>query len=180
MKLIVKIILVVFVCLMVTKGYAQKVVVDKGRFIIDASGIEHTTTKKARGTDGTNDTWGTQSIDYISSWVSNEKVYYKFEVSAVDEAQDVTWKEAVDACEKSTRDGGDWRLPTQRELMLISVLLPELKQVGCLFSNSFYWAATEYINFPYQTANSMSWGKASGMSKDVNATVRARCIRELD
>ena len=45
---------VVLCCLTVAAGYAQEVVKENGKIIIDASAIRHTKVKKARATDGTN------------------------------------------------------------------------------------------------------------------------------
>ena len=71
------------VCLTATVGYAQEVLVENEKIIIDASAIPHTRVKKARTTDGNNITLGTNNAANISSVVSDDKVYYKFELLAV-------------------------------------------------------------------------------------------------
>lgn len=68
----------ILVCLTATVGYAQEVLVEDGKIIIDASAIPHTRVKKARATDGNNTTLGTNTATNISSVVSDDKVYYKF------------------------------------------------------------------------------------------------------
>lgn len=68
----------ILVCLTATVGYAQEVLVEDGKIIIDASAIPHTRVKKARATDGTNTKRGTNNASNISSVVSDDKVYYKF------------------------------------------------------------------------------------------------------
>ena len=58
---------VVLCCLTVAAGYAQEVVKENGKIIIDASAIRHTKVKKARATDGTNARLGTDdALNYVS------------------------------------------------------------------------------------------------------------------
>lgn len=61
------------VCLTATAGYAQQVLVENGKIVIDASAIPNTQVKKARTTDGTNTKRGTNDATNISSVVSDEK-----------------------------------------------------------------------------------------------------------
>ena len=58
------------VCLTATAGYAQQVLVENGKIVIDASAIPNTQVKKARTTDGTNTKRGTNDATNISSVVS--------------------------------------------------------------------------------------------------------------
>ena len=83
---------------------------ENGKIIIDASAIPHTRVKKARATDGNNITRGTNTAANISSVVSDDKVYYKFELSR--ERFTGFWLFAVNRCRNLTDDGGGWRLPT--------------------------------------------------------------------
>ncbi|WP_455641305.1 hypothetical protein [Parabacteroides sp.] len=198
MKQIVKLILIVFSCLMAIDSYAQRVVVDNGKVIIDASGIEHTKTKKARGTTGTVDTAGGSSLDDISSLESNSKVYYRFEVSKEDNSsQRMPWRSAVDLCENLSTEGGGWRLPTQRELSLIWVLKSELLSVSGF--NDFvkyynYWCATVGYYEDTTLLGHYSWdgcitdGDGTFIG-DIGAHIKlsiktsnnyVRCIRDLD
>ena len=66
---------VVLCCLTVATGYAQEVVKENGKIIIDASAIRHTKVKKARATDGTNARLGTDDETNIGSAASDEQVY---------------------------------------------------------------------------------------------------------
>ena len=61
---------VVLCCLTVAAGYAQEVVKENGKIIIDASAIRHTKVKKARATDGTNARLGTDDETNIGSAAS--------------------------------------------------------------------------------------------------------------
>ena len=100
---------VVLCCLTVAAGYAQEVVKENGKIIIDASAIRHTKIKKARATDGTNARLGTDNETNIGSAASDEQVYYRFELSAA--RFSATWINAVNRCKNLTNDGGGWRLP---------------------------------------------------------------------
>ncbi len=154
MKNSMKIILTLLACLLATTaGYAQRVYEEGGKVIIDASAIPHTKVKKARTTDATLDAPGTNTLENLSSHINNDKVYYKFEVSPdYTSNYKYTWFDALEACANSTKDGGGWRLPTQRELLLIWVLTPELEQFGISppetstgqHAVSYMLSATEY------------------------------------
>ena len=119
---------VVLCCLTVAAGYAQEVVKENGKIIIDASAIRHTKVKKARATDGTNARLGTDDETNIGSAASDEQVYYRFELSAA--RFSATWINAVNRCRNLADDGGGWRLPTLKEAILIYILWPELQQAG--------------------------------------------------
>lgn len=139
------ILLVLVGILSTTMCYAQKVTKGPHGAIIDASAIPHTKVKKARETNSTYEEIGTNTADNLSSTVSNEKVYYKFEVCAEDAGKSTWWIASIDKCKNSTVDGGGWRMPTYRELVLMWVLKPELEQIEGFvpFTQGIYWSATE-------------------------------------
>lgn len=82
---------------------------------------------------------------------------------------------------------GSWRLPTQRELMLIWTLLPQIENLGLSVwtpfrtgSYAYYWSATEqstssayYVDF--QTGNSGAGQKDMGYY----GMHVARCVRDI-
>ena len=163
-------------CLMITDSYAQKVIVESNRVIIDASGLRNTTkVKKATGTNGTNETLGTNNAGNIGSKVSNEKVYYKFEVARANVSSDnLTWINAVYACQSL---GAGWRLPTQREWQLMRILESALKASGGFHSFSLaYWAATEV-----DAGNSWTVGNVNAVTiyESKKSKSNARCIKDL-
>lgn len=182
-------------CLMTVNCYAQKVIVEGNKVIVDASALRNITTEnKATGTDG--ETWvkGSNNASNIGSQVSNEKVYYKFEVSKVDNTNDksdqfggLKWVDAVNLCKDLNLDGTGWRLPTQRELQLIHIQRWELEaraQEGFTeFAPSFggsYWSATEYSEgyawaLYFETSITHLYSHITGK----NSTRNVRCIREL-
>lgn len=161
-------------CLMITDSYAQKVIVEGNRTIIDASGLRNATkVKKATGTNGTNETLGTNDASNIGSKVSNEKVYYKFEVTRSNVGSNVSWVSAVSECQSL---GAGWRLPTQREWLLICMLRTELKASGGFADFSFMsWAATEFDA-------GESWaisGEGLTFSASKYDSKSVRCIKQL-
>lgn len=183
MKLHIKFIIIILGCLMATGGYAQKVIVGGGKVIIDASALRNSTTeKKATGTDATETTMGTNDASNISSKVSNETVYYKFEISSYDNMAAISWLPMVNHCKNLVLNGIGWRLPTIRELMLIYILNGELKQVTLpgfvpLTDAQRYWSATEesadravavYLANHSVTSYPKTFGAAN-----------TRCIRDL-
>jgi hypothetical protein len=94
------------------------------------------------------------------------------------------WATAFKACIKSTHDSGNWRLPTQRELMLIWIFKPALEDIfsdedinGSAFDTSYYWSATEYPG----GANSWSVNFSNGAmyNNPKENLYRVRCVREV-
>ncbi len=149
MKLHIKFIIIILGCLMATGGYAQKVIVEGNKVIIDASALRNSTTvKKATGTDATATTMGTNDASNIASKFSNETVYHRFEISPYDNMYAAPWLRMVNQCKEVNLNGTGWRLPTIRELMLIYLLLDELRLVilpgfQSLTEGQRYWSATE-------------------------------------
>ena len=182
-------------CLMTVNCYAQKVIVEGYKVIVDASALRNITTEnKATGTDGATWVKGSNNASNIGSQVSNEKVYYKFEVSKVDNTNDksnyfggIEWVDAVNLCKDLNLDGTGWRLPTQRELQLIHILRWDLEaraQEGFTeFAPSFggrYWSATEHSEGSacalfFETSITHLYSFFTGK----NSTNMVRCIREL-
>lgn len=183
----------VFITLAVTMlysatAYAQKVVTEGSgktiKVIIDATGMPSgaiTTIHKPLITFGSNNTACTQDDTDLASNISNERVYHKFEVSKIDNDTRCVWDRAVNiVCSGTINGSTGWRLPTQRELMLIWVLHSQLKKVSGFtpLGVKRYWSATE-------NGSTLSWNvdfsngatgdddKASGDNRVV------RCVRDI-
>ena len=152
------------VCLTATVGYAQEVLVENEKIIIDASAIPHTRVKKARTTN-------------ISSVVSDDKVYYKFELSR--ERFTGFWLFAVNRCRNLTDDGGGWRLPTYKEAALIYILWPELTKAGLtdVAGGTGTDAGGDGTTLPYVTYDDN--GTIQRVDKRRTGNYY-RCIRDLD
>lgn len=123
----------------------------------------------------------------------NATVYQKLEVAPHDMNSaglfsktgtfTMDWVTAFNGCKSSTHGGGNWRLPTQRELMLIQIFRPALESIlkdsainGTAFSNANYWTATE-ANGTMNYSVNFTYGNTAGNSK-MN-TNRVRCVREI-
>ena len=162
---------VVLCCLTVAAGYAQEVVKENGKIIIDASAIRHTKVKKARATDGTNARLGTDDETNIGSAASDEQVYYRFELSAA--RFSATWINAVNRCRNLADDGGGWRLPTLKEAILIYILW-----LTGVAGGTATEAGGGGNSYPYVCYNDT--GAIVLDAKNVSTDRYFRCIRDLD
>lgn len=169
---------------------APEVSIVEGNVFISSVGMPAsvvTDTPKARTTTATNTTAAGVGLGDIASQESNARVYKRFEVSKTDNSAGTTWREAVDLCSNLDQDGTGWRLPTQRELVLMYILRPGLdKQSGFSgFANAYYWSATQAT---YEFNSSIGTSSRcvflgdgyflSGMEKTNNA-LKVRCIRDI-
>ena len=89
-----------------------------------------------------------------------------------------TWANAGRACaayRQSDADAGSWRLPTQRELMLMWIYKDELGN----FASSRYWSATENSN---DANNAWPVNFDDGVTGSYGSKTTAhsvRCVRDL-
>lgn len=110
----------------------------------------------------------------------NSKLSSKFQVMRSDLPRK-DWSGAYNACKTYSGEGGaagQWRLPTQRELMMVYVLHPQLKGVGSfsVFNGSFYWTCTE-DNATYSWYVSFYHGETTSQIK--GNIYYVRCVRDL-
>lgn len=165
---------------------AQKASVENGKIIIDASDMCNTTTvKKALTTLATIDTpVPIDDLNDIASQASNAKIYQKFEISKTDNSNRVTWVEAVNtACAGTINGTTGWRLPTQREFMLISILHSTLKGFATEgfipLADTNYWSATNmdssdcWVVYCRKIASSI-------VEEGKRYSLPVRCIRDVD
>lgn len=98
----------------------NKIIIDN-REILDGAIF---TKSKALDTKATNSTSVPVDDDTdIASKKSNLTISHYFEVAKKDcKETAVNWKTAINDCNTWTEDGGNWRMPTQREVMLMYVL----------------------------------------------------------
>lgn len=148
-------------------GYAQRVEValTDGHPVINCEGMPasaYTTTPKGN----------TEAL--LKTKEANAKVYKRFAVYKSINGLSINWVNALTLCNAIP----GWRLPTQRELMLMWVLNNELaKTIGFSpFLDGSYWGTTE--NNPNE-----GWvvGFTTGTTTAVDKTTLrgARCVREL-
>lgn len=129
----------------------------------------------------------------------NATVYQKLEIAPHDLASSsgfssagasITWVNAFNWCKSANHNGTGWRLPTQRELMLIHIFKPALESIftdsainGTAFSTiasyaDSYWSATESSGFGRQSwLLGFGYGITQAYTKSTGC--RARCVREV-
>ena len=123
-------------------------------------------------------TASTMPADYSENVAANA-VSARFEVAAADLPEQMAWADALTGCAGYTQAGtsaGDWRVPTQRELMLIWVMLPS---TGLSFeTTSWYWSITRSsYKSDYAWGHSFLGGAMITWKKTVAAYVR--CVRDF-
>ena len=108
----------------------------------------------------------------------NATLYYKLEIAPSDYSAGSDWVTAYNGCKGATINGTTgWRLPTQRELMLIYLFKDYIGELGSAFGASNYWSATEG-SAPASWYVGFSLGNACNYAK-ANTSLRARCTRDL-
>ena len=123
-------------------------------------------------------TASTMPADYSENAAANA-VSARFEVAAADLPEQMTWADALTGCAGYTQVGtsaGDWRVPTQRELMLIWVMLPSTEFT--FETTSWYWSSTRIPNnSTFAWAESFLSGYINNYKKIYPAYVR--CVRDF-
>lgn len=162
----------------------NKVIIDN-RNILDAAIYSKA---KARTTQATNTTKTTVNDDTdIASEKSNMTISHYFEVAKKDYNETETnWISAVNSCNTWTEDGGNWRLPTQKEVMLLSILSKEIEQrASSIGFSSFkadnYWSATESLD-NYSWCGNFNLGTMSYFGTINGGKTKphyVRCVRDV-
>lgn len=108
----------------------------------------------------------------------NRKMSIKYQVMRANLGT-YDWTSAWNACKAYSGEGGaagTWRLPTQRELMMILIYHPQLIEKGgfTAFNTQQYWSATEY------TTSGNAWNVYFGNTGYIgkNNKFRVRCVRD--
>lgn len=117
----------------------------------------------------------------------NQTVYVKLQVANQDETSTMTWQNAYTACTSKNATNGEsgWRLPTQRELMLIWIFRSAFESFTptfTTFKTGQYWSATRNNNGCCYTHFGNNDGNADGYSPNnggANSTFNVRCVREI-
>lgn len=165
---------------------AQRVTIISGnRIIIDSRGMPAETIAnqpKARDTSSSNTAIASNTLNNISSTVSNKTISHYFEVMRTDLRQ-ANWLDAVRGCRDYSSGDGDnrWRIPTTRELSLLLLLNTTMSSKGVAgFSplNQIHWTGTE-------KSATESWGLTTTFPHALRfyvktaATYWVRCVRDL-
>lgn len=114
--------------------------------------------------------------------VSSEynRVSAKLQVASTNASTGATWTNAYSLCKNYSQSGaaaGSWRLPTQRELMLIWIFKAKLTNAN-LPATGYFWTGTQS-----ETSSASAWymnfsdGSVNVDSKTSSTSVR--CVRDL-
>jgi hypothetical protein len=171
------------VCALCTFGAqdarAQKMYMDGEMLILDCgsdSGFPQNIVEKQTGQKAT-----IQNDINLIHGSQNKTVYQKLEIETSNNSK-VTWTAAYNACAGKNKDGVTvWRLPTQREMHLISIFGTSIKE---LTKNelAICWALTEQPNeggwYVRPDGFSAAASKAVSVTED-NRDIYYRCVREI-
>jgi hypothetical protein len=179
-----KICIILFAGLLVSAGLqAQEVYIEDGKVILDMT-VE--TGMPAGAITAIPKTWtgnpsnnGDPLSNNTHSGTINEKVFQKLEIAPSDLGT-MTWTAAMTGCKN---EGEGWRLPTQRELMMMWIFNDALNDVleavevgGNALSANPYRSATE-IDASYVWSVSFGIGATTNQLKAT--PYRVRCVREV-
>lgn len=181
-----KTILVLFVLGFVSmNGYAQKVYMKDGKVYLEctvASGMPAgsiTTTPKCATGTASNTTFRNGSTTTNNYASENDEVFEKLEIDNADyNSKEMDWVTVYVGC-KSKNTGGvtGWRLPTQRELMLMYIFRDKLGEMtGNAFSSRYYWSSLENVGYGSYYA---SFENGHSTTYDKTRSLLARCVREV-
>ena len=184
---------------------AQKMYMSSGKLILDMteaagmpSGVQTTVQKFPNAGSSYNPSdQGTAMANNTENGSINALVYAKLEIaasnvntSAVLATGDhlMSWATAFLACKNLNVSGRTgWRLPTQRELMVMSIFKPAAEALlGANFRDYGLWSITETdnqpqawtVNFRSGTGSSSGNGATDRIAKTTSNLYQARCVRE--
>jgi hypothetical protein len=191
-----KIVMIVFVGLLVPAGLqAQKVYIEdvqgNGKVILDLT-VETgmpagaiTNEPKTWAGKGSPANSGSYLADNLETGDINKKVFEKLEIAPSDLGQR-DWAAAFNDCRDPLYNGGGWRLPTQRELLLMWIFREALNTALTRLTPSGTGAVLLSANYRSATENTASYawfvhfgsGNTNFDSKTTD-TYRVRCVREV-
>ncbi|WP_419510726.1 DUF1566 domain-containing protein [Alistipes sp.] len=132
--------------------------------------------------------WKSSDMYTHSESSAENRVAAKFEVADANAVSAANWDETKTICAAYTQPGtsaGDWRLPTQRELMLLWVMYSQNSLTGVGdFPSGWYWSATNY-----SSGSNYAWAVSFGGTDDGRTYQRTkygsgssfvRCVRDVD
>lgn len=125
--------------------------------------------------------WKASTIPVHIEKDTENAVSARFEVASADLSGLMDWSSAQSGCASYSQSGasaGNWRLPTQRELMLIWVMQKKGQLTGLSFIDGQYWSHTTYSP---RTDSFWVTRLGTGEVKALNYTKKgyARCIRDF-
>lgn len=111
----------------------------------------------------------------------------RFEVASADLSGEKSWGDAKSGCASYTQTGtsaGDWRLPTQREIMLIYVMRKQQGFLSSSWTTLLYWSGTDTIDDTTTATGRSKWWYVGFHSGHVtnyfdSALNQVRCVRDF-
>ena len=94
----------------------------------------------------------------------------------------MVWSNALTGCgayKQSGTSAGNWRLPTQRELMLIWVMQKKGQLTGLSLAGDVYWSSTIYSNATTSAWNILFGDNGITSKISVNYGYSVRCVRDF-
>lgn len=164
---------------------AQKVYKDNNAIILDCgpdSGFPQGAVKLESGKKTINPSQSNNDNNENGS--INKTVYWKLQIANQDETNTMTWQNAYNACTGKNNTNGEtgWRLPTQRELMLIWIFraaLESFTDTFTTFAKGDYWSATGGASgYCYTQFDNGEDGYSPNTGNATNLK-NVRCVREI-
>ena len=126
--------------------------------------------------------WKASTMPVHTEKDTENAVSARFEVASADLSGLMAWDTAQSGCASYSQSGasaGNWRLPTQRELMLIWVMYMRGELTGLSFIDGQYWSNTTYSTYYLTYYWVVRLG--TGEVKTLNYTKKgyARCVRDF-
>lgn len=162
------------------KAVAQKVYKENNKIILDCgpgSGFPQGAVETETGKKFIEPKANVLAETNAENGVINATVFYKLEIAATDISSNTTWVNAYKACKgKGTDANGEiWRLPTQKELILMYIFSTAINDLNGSMNND-YWSGTE-TNAESSRYVDFSTGLVYGKNKA--ESMKARCVREI-
>ena len=175
---------------------AQQAYLNSGRIILDsrvsagmAAGMQ-TDVSKTAVYDTKTPSSSSEIADNRANAILNAVVYHVLEIAPGDlnggaiaaTGAPISWLNAYNGCKSLTHNGNsDWRLPTERELILMWIFKPAIEDLnGVLFASG----ENQYLSATEQSGSSVwsvrfSDGDVAYGSKSSPTSRYARCVREV-
>jgi hypothetical protein len=162
------------------KAVAQKVYKENNKIILDCgpdSGFPQGAVEMTTGRKLIEPKADEMAENNGDNGTINATVFYKLEIATADISSNTTWVNAYTACKgKGTDENGEfWRLPTQKELILMYIFSTAINNLGNSMSGE-YWSSTETTP---NGSRYVDFGKGVVYGKTKTYDGKARCVREI-
>lgn len=168
------------------KAVAQKMYKENSKIILDCgpdSGFPQGAVETTTGQKFIEPQANAMAENNGETGTINETVFYKLEIAASD-LNTNNWVGAYNACKSkgTTANGEIWRLPTQKELMLMYVFRSAIAALGGTMNtssdnkSSYYWSSTELTT---DAARYVDFSGGYVYRRAKSEYIHVRCVREI-